>query len=152
MVSSPSCLDLRGGTGGLASEVLQAVRPSAQLLPQPGACRPTSATVSVALRSVLLQRRPGLWPWPPLGPSCSSVGDKAQRQLIGTRRLLAAWSRCVPSLVGQNWPRARRAHWLGRCEEGRPLGVVSNSSQSRRGLAPGSRQNPPCVTLGGVPR
>lgn len=33
----PSWLDVEGGAGGLARGVLQAVKPSAQLLPWPGA-------------------------------------------------------------------------------------------------------------------
>lgn len=80
-----------------------------------------------------------------LGPSCSSVGDKAQHQHIGTRRLLVAESWYVPSLVGKNWLQARWHVGWGAVRRGDQLGVVSNPL-NWRGLAPGNRQNPPCVT------
>ena len=84
----------------------------------------------------------------PLGPSCSSVGDKAQRQHIGTRRLLVAESWYVPSLIGQNWLQARWHVGWGAVRRGDQWGVVSDPL-NWRGLAPGNRQNPPRVTGGG---
>lgn len=56
----PSWLDVEGGAGGLARGVLQAVKPSAQLLPWPGGFRPARTALSAALGSVLLQYR--AWP------------------------------------------------------------------------------------------
>lgn len=131
--AAASWLGVGDGTGGLGrgsasqtrwsgrSGVTVDICPSAKL---PGLCRNLPSTGPGHLVACA----------PPLGPSCCSMGDKAQLQCTSTRKSRQQGPGAAPSLARQSWLQDQGT-------SRRPVGIVKNSP-SGWSLAPGNRSLP----------